>query len=115
MNIPRTSIIGKGKLAAAEAAHNFATILRAGWQDFWQRDPTIVIAELNADIVAIGETFALNTQAGTAINAILDAISDDRFPTRAPVDLPEGYSFSGTEWVFNLPVVETLEEEPTPP
>ena len=112
MNIPTLSTLDKGKLAGAEAANHFASTLRSGWVAFWQRPTATVLSDLNADLAGIAETFALNTQAGTAINALLDAVDDGRFPARAPVTLPDYYSFNGSAWIFTPP--PPPEPEPIP-
>lgn len=110
--IPQPSILDKVTLAAAEAANHLATVMRAGWVAFWQRDPAEVLADIAADIPKTLAIFALNTQAGTSVNALLDAINDPRFPARSPVDLPPYWSFNGTEFVYTPPPAP--EPEPAP-
>jgi hypothetical protein len=103
-----------GALAGAEAAHHLATVLRSKWQKFWQRDPATVIAELHADLTKTLTVFGLNTQAGTAVNALLDAIADERFTNRAPVELPAYWSFTNGAFSFDPPAPEVVEETPEP-
>jgi hypothetical protein len=108
-----------GALAGAVAAHHFATVLRSQWSAFWQRDTEEVLAELHSDLSKTLAVFSLNTQAGTAVNALLDAIGDDRFCNRAPVELPAFWTFTGTAFEFNPPPPPpqsepTLDSDPMP-
>lgn len=114
MNLPSLSTLDQGLLAGAEALHHSAQVLRNAWTAFWQRDPAVVIAELNGDIVKHGTAFALNEQAATAINALLDAVNDERFPTRAPVAMPEYWAFDGTQFTYTSPAPEEPTPEPEP-
>lgn len=90
-------------LAGAEAAHHLATVLRTQWSAFWQREPAIVLAEIESDLANTLAIFALNMQASTAVNALLDAISDPRYPNRAPIDLPPYWSFDGSVFTYTAP------------
>jgi hypothetical protein len=90
-------------LAGAEAAHHLATVLRTQWSAFWQREPAIVRAEIESDMQKTLAIFALNMQASTAVNALLDAISDPRYQNRAPIDLPPYWSFDGSVFTFTAP------------
>lgn len=103
MNIPNPTVLEQGKVAAAQAAHHFATVLLASWTAFWQRPTEACLADLNADIADIAETFTINTQAGESVNALLDVIGDARFSSRAPTSLPPGYAFDGEAWIYTPP------------
>jgi hypothetical protein len=105
--LPTPTILDQGTLAGAEAAHNFAVILKAQFDRFWQRDPSEVAAELNANPMRTVGIFQLNTQAGTAVNALLDSLNDPRFPTRAPVDMPVGWAFVDGQFTYTAPVSES--------
>jgi hypothetical protein len=112
--IPQPSILDKATLAAAEAANHLATVMRAGWAAFWQRDPAEVLTDIAADLPKTLAIFALNTQAGTSVNALLDAINDPRFPARAPVDLPPYWSFNGAAFEYSPPPIPEPPLEPAP-
>jgi hypothetical protein len=111
ITLPQPTILDSAALAGAEAAHHLATVLRTQWTGFWQRDPAIVLADIQADLPKTLAIFALNTQAAEAINALLDAISDPRFQRRAPTTLPAHWSFDGTAFSYDPPVIEDPEEE----
>lgn len=105
--LPTPTILDSGALAGAEAAHHFATVLRNQWTAFWQREPAAVLADLHADLPKTLAIFALNTQAATAINALLDAVGDLRFPVRAPSALPDYWSFDEQAgFAYTPPVIE---------
>jgi len=110
--LPTPTILESGTLAGAEAIHHAVTVLRSQWQRFWQRDPVEISTELHADLQKTLAIFSLNTQAGTAMNALLDSIADDRFPNRAPVELPPFWSFAGSGFVFTPPSPVTEEPQP---
>ena len=61
------------------------------------------VAELNADPSRSATIFGLNSQAASAVNALLDAINGPRFPTRAPNSMPEGWSFGVSGFVYTAP------------
>jgi hypothetical protein len=92
--IIKPTVLQSASLAGAEAAHHLAGVLRAGWERYWQRSPETILAEMADDLSNTLAIYQLNTQAGTAVNALLDALDDDRFTARAPVAMPEGWSFS---------------------
>lgn len=98
-------------LRGAEAAHHFAAVIRNQYDAFWQRDVAVLLADLNADVTKTLAIFGLNTQAATAVNAMLDAIDDPRWPTRAPAAMPEGFSFDQQAGTFGYVAPES---EPEP-
>lgn len=108
--LAKQSIMDSGAFAGAEAAHHLATVLRSQWQAFWQRSPEAVLSELHADLPKTLQIFALNTQAGTAVNALLDAIGDERFSNRAPDSMPPHWSFDGQAFSYNPPLLPVVEE-----
>lgn len=73
-------------IRCAEAAHHLAAVLRNENSRFWSVPTDRLLAVLNHDVATTLATFAANTAAGTAVNAILDQLDDPRFPTRAPVE-----------------------------
>lgn len=112
--IPLLSILDQGTLASAEAANHFAAVLHGSWNRFWYRPVETVLAELNADVAKTLEVFILNTQAATAVNAILSSVGDPRFSHRAPDYMPEGYAFDGTQFTFTAPVQPEPQPDPQP-
>ena len=103
-----------GALRVAEAKHHSVTVQKTVWQEFWQRDPEIVAAELNADTTKTLALFQLNSTAAQADNALLDAIGDDRFSNRAPDSMPPFWSFDGTAFAYNPPPPPEPEETEPP-
>jgi len=101
--ITKPTALDAAALAGAEAAHHLATVLRTQSAAFWQRDPAVVLAEIESDLSKTLAIFALNMQASTAVNALLDAISDPRYPNRAPIDLPPYWSFDGSVFTYTAP------------
>jgi hypothetical protein len=108
--IIKPTVLQSASLAGAEAAHHLAGVLRAGWEKYWQRSPETILAEMESDLANTLAIFQLNTQAGTAVNALLDALADDRFTARAPVALPDGWAFYGTSFTFTPPAQPTEPE-----
>lgn len=72
-------------IRCAEAAHHLASVLSNENARFWSVPTDRLLAILNHDVAVTLATFAANTAAGTAVNAILDQLDDPRFPGRAPV------------------------------
>lgn len=104
ITIPSHTPLIRGLLAGAEAAHYFATVLRSQYEMFYDRDTATILAELNADITQSLAIFELNTQAGTAVNSLLDAINDPRFSTRAPVTMPSNWTFVDGQFAYIQPI-----------
>lgn len=73
-------------LRCAEAAHNLAAVLKNENARFWEVPTERLLVVLNHNVDVSLATFAANTAAGTAVNAILDQLGDPRFPTRAPIE-----------------------------
>jgi hypothetical protein len=103
ITLPAPTILDSAALAGAEAAHHLATVLRVQWNAFWLRDPATVIADIEADLPKTLAIFALNTQAATAVNALLNAVNDPRFANRAPDELPANWTFNGTAFAYSAP------------
>ena len=109
ITIPSHTPLIRGLLAGAEAAHYFATVLRSQYETFWNRDTATVLAELNANIAENVAIFELNTQAGTAVNSLLDALNDPRFSTRAPITMPSNWAFVDGQFTHIQPAQEVAE------
>jgi len=104
-----------GVLRAATALHHAATVLAEENDRFWAVPTDRLLAVLNADIPLTLATFAANTQAGTAINASLDAVAAPIFTRRAPVTAGRSdIVFDGTAFVLVIPPEPTLELDPEP-
>ena len=107
--LPTPTILDQGVIAGAEAAHHLASVLHSQWPAFWSRSPEVILSELNADPSRSATIFGLNSQAASAVNALLDAITDGdtesalRFPTRAPNSMPDGWSFGASGFVYTAP------------
>ena len=100
-----------GVLRAATALHHAATVLAGENDRFWSVPTDRLLAVLNADLALTIATFQANTQAGTAINALLDAVASPELPRRAPTEPGRGdIVFDGTAFVYVAPP----EPEPTP-
>ena len=100
-----------GVLRAATALHHAATVLAGENARFWSVPTDRLLAVLNADLALTLATFTANTQAGTAINSLLEAVASPDLPRRAPVE--PGRSdivFDGTAFVY----VSPPEPEPSP-
>jgi len=113
--IPKLTILDQVTIQGAEAAHHLAATLKAGWEQEWNRAPEIVAAELNADLAKSVAIFQLNAQTATAINAILDGVSDERFSVRVPTSMPSGWELTESGFVYTAPPVPELPEpDPAP-
>jgi hypothetical protein len=109
ITIPSHTVLERGLLAGAEAAHHFASVLRSQYEAFWSRDTATVLAELNTNIAQNVAIFELNTQAGTAVNSLLDALNDPRFSTRAPITMPSNWAFVDSQFAYIQPAQEVAE------
>ena len=101
-----------GILRAATALHHAATVIKSENSRFWSAPTDRLLAILNADTAMTLATFAANTQAGTAINALLDAVGSPDLSNRAPVTAGRSdIVFDGAAFVYVAPP----EPEPTTP
>jgi len=112
ITLPQPTILATAALAGAEAAHHLATVLQVQWQAFWNRAPENVQADIESNLPQTLAIFALNTQAATAVNALLDAVNDPRFTRRAPTTLPAHWSFDGDQFAYTAPPEPEPEPEP---
>ena len=88
-------------MRCAEAAHHLAAVLTNENRRFWSMPTDRLLAILNHSVPVTLATFAANTDAGTAINTILDQVADPRFPARAPVEPGRAdIRFDGGAFIF---------------
>ncbi len=98
-------------LLVGEATHHLAVTLKTAAERFWSLPTDRLLAVLNADVTASAATLAANADLGEAVNASLDALGSDRFPTRAPLTYSADVVFDGTAFVTAPPVPSTAEAE----
>ena len=105
-----------GIFRSAEALHYAATVLKAENDRFWRVPTERLLAVLNADLALTFATFAANTAASTAINALLDEVGDSRLTARAPTEPGRrDIVFDGAAFVYVAPPVIEEPEASTPP
>ena len=80
--------------AAAEAAHNLASVLKSCHSRFWTAEPVQLEADLNADPAAALAMMGGNAMLGAAVNAQLDALNLPQYPSRAPLEMGENFTFT---------------------
>tara|TARA_R110002110_G_scaffold83509_1_gene216729 strand:- start:37 stop:396 length:360 start_codon:yes stop_codon:yes gene_type:complete len=97
--------------AAAEAAHNLASVLKSCHSRFWTAEPVQLAADLNADPAAALAMMGGNAMLGAAVNAQLDALNLPQYPSRAPIEIGGGFAYTPeTGFVYTAPP-EPEEEE----
>jgi hypothetical protein len=109
--ITKQTALDSASLAGAEAAHHLASTLKSGWQSVWNRAPQIIAAELNADLTKSVAIFQLNAQASSAVNALLDAVNDERFSVRVPTSMPSGWELTEAGFTYTAPPEPEIESE----
>lgn len=113
MSILRTLTEAESDLAAkeslvlqvGEATHHLAVTLAAASERFWSFPTDRLLAVLNADVSSSVATLTANADLGEAVNASLDALGSDRFPTRAPLTGLQDVTFDGTAFVVTPPII----------
>lgn len=121
MSILRTLTEAESDLAAkdqlvlqvGEATHHLAVVLTAASERFWSLPTDRLLAVLNTDVLASAATLTANADLGTAVNASLDALGSERFPTRAPISGRHDIIFDGTSFIAmssSPPPIETAAE-----
>jgi hypothetical protein len=103
--IPTLTPLQRSTQSSAEAIHYAASVLKSAWDAVWLRDPATVAAELNSDPTA-PLLMQLHEQSATAINALLDAVSDPRYSTRVPIGMPAHWTFEDGLFAYNPPEPE---------
>ena len=96
-------------LAVGEATHHLAVTLAAVSDRFWSLPTDRLLAVLNADVLSSAATLTANADLSEAVNASLDALGCDRFPTRAPLTYSADVIFDGTAFVTAPPIIPTSE------
>jgi hypothetical protein len=81
-------------LHLGEALNHLARVQAEAFVRFWNRAPERILAELNSDPGRYASLLSANTAIGVSANAQLSALNLTRFPNRALVAMPEGWSFS---------------------
>jgi hypothetical protein len=99
-------------IAVGEATHHLAVTLSAASERFWSLPTNRLLAVLNADVLSSAATLTANADLSEAVNASLNALGSDRFPTRAPLIGRSDITFDGTSFVLIPPT--TPIEEPSP-
>mgnify|MGYP003633514837 FL=1 len=97
--------------AAAEASHNLASVLKSCHSRFWTAEPVQLAADLNDNPAAALAMMGGNVMLGAAVNAQLDALNLPQYPSRAPLEIGENFTFT-QEGVFIY--TAPPEQEPDP-
>lgn len=103
ITLHKPTTLDAATLTGAEAANYLASTLKSGWESVWNRAPQIVAAELNADLAKSVAIFQLNAQASSAVNALLDAVNDERFSVRVPTSMPSGWELTEAGFTYTAP------------
>ena len=82
MTIPTQTALQSAQIKGAEAAHYLAATLKFSWELIFNRDPQLVIAELNADPSAIA-SMQLNATLAAALNPLLAGNRSSFNPSRS--------------------------------
>ena len=96
------------------ATKHLADTLNECYAEFWNRDKQVILDSINGNLAATLERFGANSVLGYAVNSQL---ANTDITTRVIVQLPTGYSFNGTEFIYTSPepapapepVLETIE------
>jgi hypothetical protein len=83
------------------ATKHLADTLNECYADFWRREPQEILDSINGNLAATLERFAANSELGAAVNSQL-AKTD--ITSRVIVEMPTGYSFNGTEFIYTAPI-----------
>ena len=112
MILPTPTPLQTAAQAGAEAIHYAATVLRSQYSAVWDRDPSTVAAELNADVATSALLMELHNQAANALNALLDALNAPQYSTRAQTSMPAHWSFTDGAFSYSPPPPPEPEPEP---
>jgi len=85
-----------------KAARHYAITQNECYHKFWNRDPQVILDSINSNIPLTLERFQGNTELGMAVNKELEKTDVDE---RCIVTMPQGYSFDGTIFKYDTPVV----------
>jgi hypothetical protein len=95
-----TALTAADAVTLGEAIHHTVTIQREIFRRFWGRPAEEILEEVNSDPARYASMLGANTAIGVPNNAQLDALTHNdpvlaqRFPNRAPVAMPVGWSFA---------------------
>lgn len=116
--LPTPTPLQRAALACAETTHYTTSVYRNQYGEIWNRDPAAIAAELNANVEQSATLLSLYEQAATAHNALLDSLAallpegaPNPFTNRAPIGMPEYWSFTEGQFAFTPPPII---EAPTP-
>lgn len=90
-----------------KAARHYAITQNECYHKFWNRDPQVILDSINSNIPLTLERFEGNTELGLAVNKQLEKTDVGE---RCIVTMPQGYSFDGNIFKYEIPVV--IEETP---
>jgi hypothetical protein len=96
-------------LRGLKATLHHAITLNECYRLFWSSPD--VLAMLNADIPLTLARFRENTALGHALNEALEHAGED---LRVPVQMPAGYTYDGSAFVYSPPDLEPATEQITP-
>jgi len=85
-----------------KAARHYAITQNECYHKFWNRDPQVILDSINSNIPLTLERFQGNTELGMAVNKELEKTD---IVERCIVTMPQGYSFDGTIFKYDTPVV----------
>jgi len=85
-----------------KAARHYVITQNECYHKFWNRDPQVILDSINSNIPLTLERFQGNTELGMAVNKELEKTD---IVERCIVTMPQGYSFDGTIFKYDTPVV----------
>ena len=88
-------------LQVGQATHHLAVTISETSDRFWSLPTERLLAVLNADVSASIATISANAALGESVNASLDALASDRFPTRATTTGRADITFDGTSFTYS--------------
>ena len=86
---------------AIKAVHHLASTMNECYALFWNRESQVIIDSMNANLALTLERFGANSVIGYAVNSQL---ANTDITTRVIVEMPIGYSFNGTEFIYTAPI-----------
>jgi hypothetical protein len=89
-----------------KAARHYAITQNECYHKFWNRDPQVILDSINSNIPLTLERFEGNTDLGMAVNKQLEKT---HISERCIVTMPQGYSFDGSIFKYEAPVI-TIDE-----
>ena len=85
-----------------KAARHYAITQNECYHKFWNRDSQVILDSINSNIPLTLERFEGNTELGMAVNKELEKTD---IVERCILTMPQGYSFDGTIFKYDTPVV----------